>query len=200
MKRVEITYTKYQKELEKLVARLERYEKSYEKKLATAQKYGVADWTAEDRNEFLRNAEATEWGFLVNKEDVKKNAAWWDLYCVKRDIEDTKNEIERAEKRFEKAMDAVDKYHAEVAQIDDLKAKEELMKIEFEQEQKEWAKDGITLVERYCGITPNGKRFAIYGNGGWTNRSWHCFTLRVDGNVIFTSGEFWRAYAYIKKH
>ena len=73
MKRVEITYTKHQKELEKLNAQLDRATKAYEKKLATAKKYGVENWTTADRNEFISNCECTEFGFLVNKSDIKKN-------------------------------------------------------------------------------------------------------------------------------
>lgn len=200
MKRVEITYTRYQKELEKLNARLERAEASYEKKLATAKKYGVENWTNEDRQAWGDTVETTPSGFFVNKSDEKINSAWWDLVCAESEIKDIKDSIERAEKRLEKAEIEVSKYHAELDKIQDMKDKEALMKSEFEKEQKEWAKDGITLEDRYCGLTPTGKRFVIYGNNyGFTNRSLHCFTLRVDGKTIFTSGEFWRAYAEVKR-
>lgn len=200
MKRVEITLRSYMRELGKLNARLERAEKSYEKKLAAAVKYGVDQWGCDEHNEFIKNAESTQYGFLINKEDIKKNGAWWDLVHVNSELKDVRDTIARYEKRLADAQNEVDKYHAEVAKIEDIKAKEELMKKEFEDEQKEWAKDGITLEHRYYGTTPNGKRFVIYGNNGWTERSWHCVTLKVDGCVIFTSGEFWRAYAYIQKH
>ena len=101
--------------------------------------------------------------------------------------------------KLAKAEDEVNTYYAEVEKIADLKAKEELFKNRFEEEQKEWTKDGITLEERYNGKTPSGKQFWIGGNRGFTNRSWHCFTLYIDGVCIFTSGEFWRCYATIKK-
>ena len=53
-------------------------------------------------------------------------------------------------------------------------------------------------MSRYNGFTPSGKRFTIYGNSGVTIRSRHCYTLYIDGKVIFTSGEFWRCYLNIK--
>ena len=59
MKRVEITFTKYQKELEKLNAQLERAKKAYNKKLAIARKYGVDRWTSEDRQNWLKTVPTT---------------------------------------------------------------------------------------------------------------------------------------------
>ena len=47
------------------------------------------------------------------------------------------------------------------------------------------------------GTTPNGKRFVVYINNGWTDRSRYCFTLRINGNTLFTSGTFQKAYATI---
>ena len=198
MKRVEITFTKHQKELEKLNARLERQEKSFQKKLANAVKLGVDKWTKEDHIAFMENAEKVNTIFLANKEDIKKNSAWYDLMSAESDVEDTKKAIERAEKRLEKSENEVQKYYTELETIADLKAKEEFAKKQFEEEQKEWAKDDITLEGRYYGVTPNGKQFDIRGNRGFTNRSWHCFSLWIDGTCIFTSGEFWRAYSVIK--
>ena len=77
--------------------------------------------------------------------------------------------------------------------------KEELYRLEFEEERKEWLKDGIVLESRYYGMTPSGQRFYIHGNCGMTLRSRHCFTLTINGDTIFTSGEFWRAYSVIKR-
>lgn len=199
MKRVEITFTKYQKELEKLNAQLERAKKAYDKKLTIAKKYGVDGWTSEDRQNWLATVPTTESGFLINKTDEKMNGAWFDLVCAESEIQDIKSRIERAEKRLEKAEGEVQNYYRELDKIADLKAKEELAKKTFEEEQKEWAKDGITLEGRYFGITPKGFKFVIYGNNGFADRSMHCFTLRINGMTIFTSGEFWRAYAMIKK-
>ena len=200
MKRVEITFTKYQKELEKLNAQLERAKKSYEKKLANAIKLGVDTWNADDHTNWIASVEKINSIYIANKEDIKKNEAWWDLFSAKRAVDEITDSIERAEKRLSKAEAEVNNYREEINKIEDLKAKEEFAKRTFEEEQKEWAKDGIKLEGRYYGVTPSGKTFNIYGNNGFTDRSWHCFTLRINGETIFTSGEFWRAYAIIKKN
>lgn len=199
MKRIEITFNSYQKELEKLNAQLDRAKAKLEKKLVVAQKYGVENWTPDDRLAWVQTVPTTESGFLINKADEKKNGAWWDMVCTRDEIEDLQDRICRAESRLEKAEREVNAYYEELNKFADLKAKEELMRKRFEQEQAEWKKDGITLKGRYYGITPNGKNFDIYGNNGISLRSRHCFTLRIDGETIFTSGEFWRAYAIIKK-
>lgn len=199
MKRIEITYSKHQKELEKLNAQLDRAKKAYEKKLAVAQKYGVDGWTQADHNEFLTNAETTEFGYLVNKADIKTNTAWFDMVCAEEEIKDIEGKIQRAEARLEKAETELAAYHEEIERVATLQEKEALKKLEFEQEQKEWLKDGIHLEARYYGTTPKGKRFTICGNSGYALRSLHCFQLIIEGETIFTSGEFWRAYAEIKK-
>ena len=197
MKRIEITYRSNINELGKLNARLERAQKSLQKKQTVAEKVGVAEWSWEDWNAFMQTVETNN-GWIVNKEDIKKNGAWSDLYSAKREIEDIKKQIEKAEARFAKVEAELDAYHEELEKIADLQRKEELFKLKFEQEQKEWAKDGITLTSRYMGYTPSGKWFWIERNHGWTERSLHCFTLTVDGATIFTSGEFWRAYGVVK--
>lgn len=200
MKRVEITFTKYQKELEKLNTQLDRAKKSYDKKLANAIKLGVDKWDADDHTNWIATVEKINDIYIANKEDIKKNEAWWNLYSAKRAVDEITESIERAEKRLSKAESEVNNYREEINKIEDLKAKEEFAKRTFEEEQKEWAKDGIQLEGRYYGITPSGKTFNIYGNNGFSDRSWHCFTLRINGETIFTSGEFWRAYAIIKKN
>ena len=198
MKMVEIKYRAEMNEMAKLNAKLERAEAKLAKKQAAAEKAGVADWTGEQHSAWLATVR-TECGWIVNKEDIKKNGAWFDLFSAERELEDIKGRIERAEKRVEKVTTAVEEYRQQVAEIADLKTREELQKLEFEQEQKEWAKDGITLERRYAGITPQGKHFEIDGNNGVTMRSRHCYTLYLEGQgVVFTSGEFWRAYAVVK--
>lgn len=199
MKRTEITYRSIANELDKLNAKLERAQKSYQKKLAIAEKLGVAEMTADEHREWL-NTVPTENYMIVNKEDIKKNGAWFDLYSAKRDVEDIKGSIEKVEKRFEKAEAEVEAYYEELERIADLQEKENMMRLEFEQEQKEWAKDGIILESRYAGYTPSGKHFTILRNSGVTMRSFHCYTLYLqEQGVVFTSGEFWRAYGIIKK-
>ena len=133
-----------------------------------------------------------------DKEDIAKNGAWFDLISARNRVEEIKRSINNAEKRFEQAEEKVTEYRVQVANMKDLQQKEELRKLEFEAEQKEWMKDGIELKGRYWGITPQGKKFNIYGNNGFTIRSLHCFTLYINGETIFTSGEFWRAYGVVK--
>ena len=124
MKRVEITFSKYQKELEKLNTQLERAKKAYDKKLTIAKKYGVDGWTGEDRDRWLKTVQTTESGFLINKADEKMNGAWFDLVCAESEVQDIEGRIERAEKRLEKAESEVRKYYNELDKIADLKAKE----------------------------------------------------------------------------
>ena len=200
MKRVEMSFYKEQKELDKLYAQLERAKKSYEKKLTVAVKYGVDTWDHKQHSDWLKTVETINGMYIAHKEDIKKNEAWWGLFSVTMDIEDIEDRIERAEKRVAKAQEKVQVYYDDIAKIEDIKEKEKLMQKTFEEEKKEWAKDRITLEDRYYGTTPKGNKFIIYGNNGITQRSFHCVTLRVNGETIFTSGEFWRAYAYIKNH
>lgn len=199
MKMVEIAYASEIKQLEKLQAQLERREKALEKKMATAEKLGV-NWTNDEHRAWLENEVETMNGFIVKKEDIKKNSAWFDVIRAKSDLEETQRAIEKANARLEKKQKAVEEYREEVAKIENLKEREKLMKLDFEKEQKEWLKDGIKLEGRYYGETPNGKRFAIDRNRGVTERSLHCFTLYIDGETVFTSGEFWRAYMIIKNN
>jgi hypothetical protein len=199
MKMIEIQYQGHIKELEKLQTRLERQEKNLEKKMAIAEKLG-ATWSREEHLEWLKTVPTNEFGFIVSQEDIKRNGAWFDVVSAENDLAETKGKLKREQERLEKAEAKVEEYRKEIEQIEDLKKREELMKAEFEAEQKEWAKDGIKLEARYNGITPGGKRFLIYGNNGFTERSRHCFTLYIDGETIFTSGEFWRAYGIIRNN
>lgn len=196
MKMVEITYTAELKELEKLQTRLEKKQAKLEKVQAKADKMGVTD-DVEAHRAWLATVE-TQDGFIVKKEDREKNGLFYDLVMTKDDIESLESKIEMAESRLEKKQKALEEYREEVEQIENLKEREKLMKESFEAEQREWAKDGIILEARYRGTTPKGNKFTIYGNSGYTERSQHCFTLYINGETIFTSGEFWRAYGVIK--
>lgn len=198
MKRAEITLRSYTTELEKLYTRLEKAEKAYQKKLAQAEKFGVDKMTDEEHAEWLRSLPSCD-GWITDKEAIKKNGAWFDLLLAKDHIEEIKGRIESAERRFLKAEQAVEEYRREIETITDLKEKEKLLKLDLEQEKAEWLKDGIILEARYIGKTPSGKKFWISRNHGFTERSFHCWTLYIGGETIFTSGEFWRAYGIIKQ-
>ena len=198
MKMVEITLRSLTSEMNKLLEKKARIEKKLEKATAKVEKLDCM-WTWEEHREWLLNV-PTENGWITNKDDVKKNGAWFDWSGAQDDLKDVTGRIERLQNKIEKAEEKVDEYHAEVEKIDDAKKREELWKLEFEAEQKEWAKDGIKLERRYSGETPSGKSFQIYGNNGWTRRSLHCFTLYIGGEVVFTSGEFWKCYLTIKNN
>lgn len=195
----EIQYRAEVKEWEKLQARLERQKKALEKAEAKAEKYGVKDWTRADYRAWIETVEVNESYFIKNKADQDKNGAWFDLGMKRDAVEDTEKSIARCEARLEKKMETFEKDTAEREELEKVAGKEELMKLSFEQEQKEWLKDGITLEDRYSGFTPQGKHFIIYGNNfGMTKRSLHCYTLRIAGETIFTSGLFWRCYSVVK--
>lgn len=197
MKMVEINLRSLTNDMNKLLERKARTEKKLEKATAKVEKLNCK-WTRKEHKAFLDNAPRNDiW--LADEEDIKKNGAWFDWVGAQDDLKEIIGRIERMHNKIEKAEEKVDEYHAEVEKIEDAKKREELWKLEFEQEQKEWAKDGIKLNRRYAGETPSGKKFMIYGNNGFTNRSRHCFTLYIDGNTIFTSGEFWRCYMMIKQ-
>lgn len=199
MKISEIQYRAEVKEWEKLQARLERQKKALEKAEAKAEKYGVKDWTRADYRAWIETVEVNESYFIKNKADQEKNGAWFDLGMKRDAVEDTEKSIARCEARLEKKMEVFEKDEAEREELEKVTGKEELMKLTFEQEQKEWLKDGIILEDRYSGFTPQGKHFIIYGNNfGMTKRSLHCYTLRIAGETIFTSGLFWRCYSVVK--
>ena len=198
MKMIEIKLNSVVSEMGKLLEKKERAEKKLEKASAKVEKLNCR-WTMEEHREWMESV-PTENGWIINKEDVKKNGAWFDWYRAQGDLEEVNEKIERLKNRIEEAEKKVDEYHAEVEKIEDAKRREGMNKLEFEEEQKEWAKDGIKLENRYYGETPSGKRFSIYGNSGFTKRSLHCFTLYIDGETIFTSGEFWRCYLVIKNN
>ncbi len=198
MKMVEINLRSLTGEMNKLIEKKARIEKKLEKATAKVEKLDCK-WTWEEHREWLMNA-PTDGFCLSNKEDIKKNGAWFDWSSAQDDLTEINGRIERLQNRIEQAEIKVDEYHAEIEKIEDAKKREELWKLEFEAEQKEWAKDGIKLEGRYTGVTPNGKKFSIYSNNGWTKRSWHCFTLYIGGKVVFTSGEFWKCYISIKNN
>ena len=195
---VEIKFRSICKELEKLNSQLERAEKRLVKAEAEAVKKNAMFESHEAYRAWLDNV-PTDGGWIINKADIERNGAYRAFTSAQYDVKDLKERIEKTEKRFEKAQEKMEDRRKAIQIIEDQKQKEELMKLEFEEEQKEWAKDGITLEERYRGITPRGKRFLIRINRGFTERAMHCFTLYINYEVIFTSGEFWRAYAEIKK-
>lgn len=206
------------KELEKLNARLARAEKALAKKKAVADKYGVTDWSADDRREWAEAVPKTEIGFFLNPEDGKKNGAWFDYTMAVSEVEDVKEQIERQARRLEKIIGKVDQQaeqQAEDKRLENMETRfytmtaEEKERREAEYESwKQWfiaecRKDGIEIEDISGwwieGRAANGKHFVMYGNNGVTGRAAHCYTLKIDGNMIFTSGDFSTGYRYLKQ-
>lgn len=216
MTRAEITLNRYQKELDKLNTQLERAEATYDKKLAVAQKYGVDTWSSEDHAKWLETV-PNNGGWIINKEDIKINTAWFDLGSAENRITELHDAIERAIKRLDNAQKEYDIECGKQAEYDLDSARSEIAdryltvtltqeEIEAMQEQMkaEWLKDGIVITEFHGsgldGLTPKGKKFYFYINNGFTDRSWHCYTLCIDGVTLFTSGTIQSCYRTIKAH
>lgn len=199
----EIQYRAEVKEWEKLQARLERQKKALEKAETKAEKYGVKEWTTEDRNEWLKTVELD--GFYIkNKADQDKNGAWFDLGLKKSALKETEESIERCEARLEKKMETFEQEQEKAEELEKIAGKENTLKYTFEEMQKDWLNDNINLegasgINYFWGKTPKGETFHIHRNSfGYTDRSLHCYTLRIAGKTIFTSGLFWRCYSVIK--
>ena len=73
----------------------------------------------------------------------------------------------------------------------------------LEQFKADCLKDGIVINEAtnnyISGLSKQGEKFVMYINNGWTERSNHSYTLRVDGETVFTSGLFSTGYRYLMK-
>ena len=203
MRLAEISFRAEVKELEKLEAQYERRAKALDKAKAKAEKYGVAEWTSEERNAWLATVEMK--GFYIkNKEDVDKNGAWFNLVLAKNSLQETERALERCKERLEKKEEA---YNEVLTQVEEekIEKRDDLIKVTLEEMIKEWAKDGIKLEgangRMFWGKTPQGKSFYIDGNRyGYTTRTLNCYSLSIDGETIFTSGLFWRAYHKIKNN
>lgn len=190
-----------QKEIEKLEKSLERYQGLLAKKIAKCEKLNC-NWTREQMFEKRENGEMSQ----------EQWSAYFDKSLAEGDVEDTQHRLENAAKRFERAVVEYEKV-AEKAEEDERIDAKELEWLEncqkseeeyyrwLEQFRKECAKDGIIIDEAsnnwISGNTKSGKRFAMYINNGWTQRSLTSYTLRVNGTVLFTSGLFSTGYKYL---
>ena len=197
MKMVEIKLRSITADYEKTLARKERNEKMLAKAIAKVEKLGCK-WTEEEHREFLKTCKANAAGWMTDKKEIEKNSAWYSWLHYESEVERINKDLEYYTKKLDEVQERAEAYHREVAKIEDAKTRQARWQEEFEAEQKDWAKDGITLEARYYGKTPKGLKFYIEQNNGWTDRSLHCYTLTINGETIFTSGEFWRCYLVIK--
>jgi len=194
------------KEIEKLETRLHRQQDLLTKKIAKAEKAG-SNWGKEEFYEH-RDTDMTQ----------EQWAAYFDKYSAEEDVKETESRLENAKKRLNKLTPAIEKDEAakcESERLTDMEARfysaSHKSKEEREREYEEWlanfkaecSKDGITIDGAtgwmVYGTARNGKRFTMYGNSGQTVRSLHCYTLRIDGETIFTSGDFTTGYKILKR-
>ena len=180
----ERTLQSIERELEKLYKSKERLEKLLEKKTAAAEKVGM-------------NITDVEW-FKIRDDEItgKQYAAYFDMSCTRGELDDILNRIAKKITMKEKTESAEKEISRQRKAEEIEKARAKVI--------EEWTKDGITVEHMRSnsiyGKTPSGKNFVIYGNNGTTERSLHCFTLTIDGETIFTSGEFYRAYKMVKNN
>lgn len=203
------------KEIAKLEKRLEREEAKLAKVTAKAKKMDALE-----RKEIWDEVDP-ENPMFRKPEHIPYVSAFMDYVGACHDVEDTKRKLENAKKRLAALMpkvEALEEESKEAERIGNIErgcikwvtlTEEDLerMRAEYEEWLAEFKAeckcDGVTIDEAsgafVNGLTKSGKRFVLYINNGWTDRSFHCYTLRINGETIFTSGEFETAYRVIKK-
>lgn len=210
-----------EKEIAKIAKSLERYEAILAKKTEQCIKLNC-NWTDEEYRSRMQQLHARHEGeqvvYFGNDDDLitkKQHGAWFDKSIAEDNVEDSKRRLANAEKRYAKISEAV---RTENEKSEEFKKAYEhasemerrMLEKKAEEEYEKWLawfkaeclKDGVVINEatnNYCnGITPSGKKFSFWINNGYTERSWHCYTLYIEGKTIFTSGEFWRCYNTVK--
>ena len=192
-----------QKEIEKLTKSLARYQGILEKKVAKCESLGC-NWT---RDEFFQHRDTD----MTQEQDE----AYFDKGIAEMNVEDTQRRLQKAQNRLSKLMpqeESVEQDRKEHERLSGIEKKwlsmtAEEIKADYERWLKQFKadclKDGIIIEDAsnnfICGQTAKGERFYMAINNGFTERSFHCYTLRVDGQTVFTSGDFVTAYRYIKK-
>ena len=201
------------KEIAKLEARLARYEAKLEKAKAKAEKMDAVEFKD------IWNEPDPENPMYRRPEHIPFVSAFFSFKRAQDDVEETRGAIERAKARLEKILPQVREIEASNAEeeaianmesrflyympkksAEELKAEYEAWLAEFK---AECLKDGI-IIDEACanfvtGTTKRGKPFCLYINNGYTERSLHCYTLKIDFETIFTSGDFSTAYRILKR-
>lgn len=188
------------KEIEKMTASLERYTNILAKKNEKCIKLGC-DWTQEEMR-IHRDSDMTD----------KQWGAWFDRCIAEGNVEDTQKRLDNAFGRLEKAEAEFSKVAERIAEDEMIANKEAGWLEAMQKRQEEYEKwlaefkaecleDGIIIDEAsrhfFSGTDANGRRFAMYINSGWTERSLHSYTLRINGTTYFTSGLFSTGYRYL---
>lgn len=201
------------KEIAKYEARLARHEAKLVKAKAKAEALDALEWKP------IWNETNPENPMYRKAEHIPCVSAFFAYERELDEVEDAKHRLETAKKNLEKILPQVAEVEAVTAEceaIGNIEAKmirnlpkksAEELKAEYEAWLAEFKadclKDGIIIDEAtahfVAGTAKNGKRFALYINNGFTERSLHCYTLRINGETIFTSGDFVTAYRILKK-
>lgn len=190
------------KEIEKLQKSLERNEARLTKKTEAAVKVN-ANWTED------------EWfGGKRESSTAEQRMAYLDLSMARDEVNDLQRRIANAKSRLAKATGEAESTIAERASAERVSKMDSSIwtaKAMTAEEFEAWLtgfkaeclKDGVQIETyrgwRITGKTKGGKSFGLHLNNGSTNRSMHCYTLYIGGEMIFTSGEFGTAYAMLKR-
>ncbi len=188
------------KDVEKAQKGIERHTKWAEKKEAKCRKLDCL-WTDEEFEEHRDN------GTMTNDQW----AAYFDYYCNQKDIKEYERQLTMAYKHLDKVLNKADDKAKKQEEEDHLTAmttKYETQEVDYEkwlaEFKAECLKDGIVIEDAtsnfISGLTKNSKQFAMSINNGFTYRSWHSYTLYIEGETIFTSGLFETGYRYIMSH
>jgi len=193
------------KELEKYNNQLIRRKALLEKKIQKAVKLG-ANWSDEEAREHYDTC------------TYEQRAAWFDLSITRDSVKEAEEHIENATKRLNAILPelaAVEAKTQEDERIEEIKTSfEKRLSLEdyikAQEEYQRWLKwfkaeclkDGI-IIDHYGnhlinGSLKNGKHFSMLINDGYTERSFHCYTLYIDNECIFTSGLFETAYKALR--
>lgn len=193
-----------EKKLNKLYERLNKNNELLKKKIAKCIALDC-NWTDEewcnhrDTNDMTDSQYTAYFSMGVKQDEITD--LQYSISCLEKTLKKQEQKVREDNEKNEA-------FQAEYNHLNNVEVN--LNKAMKENEYKEWLaqfkqdclKDGI-IVEDACssfiyGTTPSGKSFMISSNDGYTERSWHCYSVRINGNTIFTSGEFWRAYNTVK--
>jgi len=213
-----------EKELEKYMKSLERNEALLQKKKDLQVKLNCV-WSNEEWNDRLQQMSDRHTNECIipfgNDDDIitgKQNGVMWDIVHYTSTIEDLKKSIANAQKRLDKQTCeflGVKEAEQEQEEIENMKSLyEDYFSKTLEQREAEYQawlaqfkaeclKDGVIINEAshawINGTTKSGKRFSMVINSGFTARSFHCYTLTINGETIFTSGTFNTAYRIVRR-
>lgn len=210
MTRLEKSVESNRKEIEAAEKSLSRYKGLLEKKIAKCEKLNC-NWTREemfvkrDANEMTDEQFQAYFNKAIEEDHVQEKESQLQLLARKQ---------QRLTGELGVETEGKEKQAAVTAKISSLET--EWSKLTQEEKKKRyetWLKkfkadcleDGI-IVDQVDQNFMNGslvksnKRFVLYINNGWTDRSDHCYTLRIDGHTYFTSGSFQTCYRYLMNH